>query len=178
MLRPLISPAPVEHVLAWPFRSLWAVPGRCLGAGSWADGGFQPLWSVSPPFSAPQHWGWGQLLRGVGSTRRTLATGDNKSTDYEGQLNCPSSARRGLSPLLIKALCTRRELSVGPFSMEWGRLWDLPGSPSGPGCGAAPSSWPRCCRWTLNKPGAGGIGFLPARRRALRQSREEDPRGK
>lgn len=66
---------------------------------------------------------------GLTALGKRLAIGDKKSTDYEGQLNSSSLARHDLSPLLIKALCTRRALSVGPFSLERGWVWDLPGSP-------------------------------------------------
>lgn len=53
-------------VLAWPFRSLQALPRRCLGAGSGAEAGLHPLGSLPPPSSAPQRlwlgaapaWGW------------------------------------------------------------------------------------------------------------------------
>lgn len=92
-------------VLAWPFRSLQALPPRCLRAESGADAGLQPLWSRPPPSSAPQLWGSGQLLRGAGSTRQTLSIGDKRSTDHEGQLNSPSPVRHGLS-LWLKRLCT------------------------------------------------------------------------
>lgn len=135
--------------------------------------GLQPLCSPVTSVPRPTAPGLGAALRGAGSTRRAPARGDNKSTDYEGQFSSPSCARHGLSPSLRKALCTRRELSVGPFSLERGWLWDLPGFPVRAGmrggCGAAPSPSPRCCRWTSDKPGAGGTGFLPARRWALRK---------
>ncbi|RLV88803.1 hypothetical protein DV515_00015281 [Chloebia gouldiae] len=104
-----------------------------------------------------------------------VGIGDQKSTDCAGQLNCRSSACRGLSPLLMKAPCTSRELGVGP-SLE--RVWlrDLPGLPVGVRgyaivfAAALPLDFERARGWWDR--------FSPCAPLGIAQTREEDPQGK
>lgn len=147
-----------------------------MGQGPGQRQAFNPLGVCHLHLPLHSGCGWGQLLPGAGSTRQTLALGNEKSTDYDGQLNSPSSALHGLSPLPIKALCTGRELSVGPFSLERGWLWDLPGSPVRAGVRGSAIVFAAVLPLDFEQARGWWSRFPPLRR--LRQSREEDPRGK
>lgn len=106
-----------------------------------------------------------------------LAIGDKKSTDYEGQLNCPSSACHGLSPLLIKAPCTSRELGIGP-SLERGWLWDLPGLPVRAGVRGYAITFTVVLPLDFEQARGWWDRFPPCALLGIAQTREEDPRGK
>lgn len=129
-----------------------------------------PLWGLSPPSAAQQRLGGGQPRGASASTRR------QEERKRRGAINSLSPPLSGLSPFASKGfmppaaarhrpLPRWRGLSLGPRRFppaRWGaELRPRRLLPGGQSCS------PRGCRRTLNEPGAGGTGFLSARRRGV-----------